>query len=188
MKDIKAILADVELEDDAKESIIKAVNENYKTVEEWKKKTDRISELETQNEALTEQVGNLEGDSEEVENLRKQVEDFKAAEEKRKTEETENAKRESFRTVFNAAIGDKEFANDIVRDSVFEKVYAKCSAETGVSAEDAIKALTDDADGVWKNPQQEAAKMPNPADISNKKSSSDDAKKTFADMIFSAGR
>lgn len=188
MKDIKAILAEVELGDEAKESIIKAVNENYRTIEEMDKKAKRIAELEEQNETLTEQVGNLKGDAEDVEKLREQVKTFEAAEKQRKADAEEAAKRDQFRAVFDAAIGEKEFANDVIHDAIFEKAYAKCTETTGLDAKQVIEDMTKDADGVWKNPQQEAHKMPNPADITNKKTSSDDAKKSFADMLFSANR
>lgn len=188
MKDIKAILADFELGDEAKESIIKAVNENYRTIEEMEKKANRIKELEEQNQALTEQVGNLEGDAEDIEKLREQVKTFEAAESKRKAEADEAAKREQFRAVFDAAVGDREFSNDIIRDSIFDKAYARCTETTGLDAKQVIDDMTKDAEGVWKNPQQDVRKMPNPSDISNKKPSTDDAKKTFADMLFSANR
>lgn len=188
MKDIKAILQGIELSDEDRQTIISEVSENYRSIVEMEKKSNRIKELEGQNEALTEQVGNLKGDGEEVEKLRKQVEDFKAEEAKRKADAEDAAKRDQFRVVFDAAIGDKEFANDIIRDSIFDKAYAKCTETTGLDAKQVIEDMTKDADGVWKNPQQETRKMPNPADISNKKPSSDDAKKTFANMLFSANR
>lgn len=188
VKDIKAILADVQLEDDAKESIIKAVNENYRSIEEVTKKANRITELEEQNKALTEQVGNLEGDGEELEKLRKQVQDFTEAENKRKAEEEEAGKRQQFRTVFDAAVGEKEFANDVVREAIFNKAYAQCIETTGLDAKKVIDDLTKDTDGIWKNPQQEAKKMPNPSDISNKKASSEEVKKSFAAQLFGSNK
>lgn len=188
MKDIKAILSAFELSDDDREAIIKEVGENYRSIVEMTKKTDRIKELEEQNQALTEQVGNLEGDGEEVEKLREQVKTFEEAEAQRKAEAEEAAKRDQFRAVFDAAVGEREFSNDIIRDSIFDKAYARCTETTGLDAKKVIEEMTKDAEGVWKNPQQDVRKMPNPSDISNKKPSADDAKKTFADMLFSANR
>lgn len=185
MKDIKAILSGFELSDEDREAIIKEVGENYRSIVEVTKKADRIKELEEQNNALTEQVGNLEGDGEEVEKLRQQVADFEAAEKERKAEAEETEKRNQFRTVFDAAIGDREFANDIIRDSIFNKAYATCSATTGLDAKHVIDEMTKDADGIWKNPQQEAHKMPDPAQISTKKATGEDAaKKQIADFLF----
>lgn len=185
MKDIKEILRDIELSDEDRQTIISEVGENYRTINEVNGKVDRIKELEEQNQALTEQVGNLEGDGEEVEKLRQQVRDFEAAEEKRKAEAEEAEKRSQFRTVFDAAIGEREFANDLIRDSVFNKAYATCSATAGLDAKRVIEDMTKDADGIWKNPQQEAKKMPNPADVSNAKTTNEDAaKKDIAKFLF----
>lgn len=185
MKDIKAILEKITLDDEAREEIIRAVNENYRTKEEVEKKARRITELEEQNQALTEQVGNLEGDGEELEKLRKQVQEFNAAEEQRKADEIENTKRASFRTVFDAAIGEKEFANDIIRDSVFEKAYSKCNEQAGLDAKDVIDQITKDTDGIWKNPQHDVKKMPGQEQISSKKNTGEDAaKREIANFLF----
>lgn len=190
MKDIKAILSEhgEALTDEARQAIISAVGENYRSVEEMTKKADRIKTLEEQNESLTEQVGKLEGDGEELEALRKQVEDFKAAEKTRKDAEKEQTKRNDFRTVFDAAVGENEFANDLIRETVFEKVYAQCSAKTGADAKSILDDTVRDMDGVFKNPQQDPRKMPSPDDISKKKPSEDEAKKSFAEMLFSTNR
>lgn len=185
MKDIKAILEGCEIPDEQRDTIIREVNENYKTIVEVGKKNDRIAELEEQNRALTEQVGNLEGDGEELEKLRKQVQEFTEAEDRRKADEAESAKREQFRIVFDAAIGDKEFANDLMRETVFEKVYAKCSDQTGASAKDIIEELTKDTDGIWKNPQTDVKKMP-ASDITGKKSNADEASKSMLHQLFNS--
>lgn len=187
MKDIKAILSEhgEALSDEARQAIISAVGENYRSVEEVAKKADRIKALEEQNESLTEQVGKLEGDGEELEALRKQVEDFKAAEKTRKDAEKEQAKRNDFRTVFDAAVGENEFANDLIRETVFEKVYAQCSAKTGADAKSILEDTVRDMDGVFKNPQQDPHKMPEPGDISTVKDTGEDAaRKTIADFMF----
>lgn len=185
MKDIKVILEAFELDDDMRNSIIEEVNANYRTIEETEKRRKRIEELEEQNKTLSDQVGKLEGDGEELEKLRKQVQDFTDAEEQRKADEAESAKRASFRTVFDAAVGDKEFANDIVRDSIFDKVYAKCNEQVGIKAEDVIKELTENADGIWKNPQNDVNKMPTPEQISSKKNTGEDAaKREIANFLF----
>lgn len=184
MKDIKAILSAFELSDDDREAIIKEVGENYRSIVEVDKKANRIKELEEQNAALTEQVGNLEGDGEEVEKLREQVKTFEAAEAQRKAEADEAAKRDQFRAVFDAAVGEREFSNDIIRDSIFDKAYARCTETTGLDAKKVIDDMTKDADGVWKNPQQDSRKMPNPADISNRKPSADEASRKMLHQIF----
>lgn len=185
MKDIKAILAGFELSDDDRNSIIAEVGENYRSIVEVEKKSNRIKELEEQNQTLTEQVGNLEGDGEELEKLRQQIQDFQDAEEARKAEAEEQEKRGQFKTVFDAAVGEREFANDVIREAIFDKAYVKCSATTGLDAKKVIEDMTKDADGIWKNPQQEVKKMPNPADVSNAKNTNEDAaKKDIAKFLF----
>lgn len=185
MKDIKAILAGFNLDDEVCEAIIREVGENYRSIVEVTKKTQRIEELETQNKALTEQVNNLEGEGEELENLRKQVSDFEAAEEKRKADEQEAAQRKSFEVLFNEALGDKEFTNDMTRDAIFEKAFKKCNETVGYKPEDAIEELTKDTDGIWKNPQNDVAKMPGQNDLSNNQDREvKDAKQTIKDFMF----
>ena len=187
MKDIKAILAEhgEGLTDDAVKAITDAVNANYKTINEYQKKTDRITQLETQNVELTEQVGNLKGDSEEVEKLRSQVESYKQADKDRKAQEEAQAKRDQFKQVFDAAVGDRTFANDLVKESVFERVYKTCSEDTGAGAKDTLEKLTNDMPGVWENPQTAPHKMPKAADIStNNNDSAAAAKKSLLSQLF----
>lgn len=167
MKDIKAILAGFNLTDEERETIIREVGENYRSVVEMTKKAQRIEELEGQNKALTEQVSNLEGEGEELEKLREQVNQFAEAEERRRANEEEASKRETFKARFNAAVGDREFTNDLIRDSIFEKTYAKCSGTIGYDPKEAIEELTKNTDGIWKNPQQDPNKMPSQNDLAN---------------------
>lgn len=167
MKDIKAILEGVELEDAARARIIEEVGENYRTINEVTGKARKIEELEKANgelteqiETLSEQVKGLEGDNEQITELQGRVAEFEKAEQDRKAEEEEARRRKEFEAVFDAAVGDKEFANDIMRESIFNKVYKACSATTGASAEAVLSETVKDMDGVWKNPQRDINNMP----------------------------
>lgn len=185
MRDIKAILSGFTLDDDTREAIIREVGENYRSVVEVTKKAQRIEELEQQNEALTEQVNNLEGDGEELEKLRKQISDFEAAEEKRKADETEAAKRDSFRKAFDNAVGDRSFTNDVIREAIFEKAYKECGDDVAAGVNEALERLTKDTDGIWTNPQRDAKRMPSQHEISgNQDHEVKDAKKTISDFMF----
>ena len=185
MKDIKAILEGITLTDEDREAIIREVGENYRSIVEVTKKAQRIEELETQNKALTEQVGNLEGDGEELESLRKQVSQFAEAEERRKANELEASKRNNFRVIFDAALGDRKFANEMIGETVFNRAYEECGENAAINAKDAIEKLTKDMDGIWQNPQKVKEKMPSQNDISNNKDheARDDAK-TIAGFMF----
>lgn len=187
MKDIKAILDGFDLPDETKQAIIRDVTANYRTIAEVEGKTQRIAELERQNETLTEQVGNLEGDGEELEALRKQVQEFTDSEAKRKAEEQEIAEREAFRALFNEAVGEREFVNDLMRDTVFEKAYGRCKGKTGASAKDAIEELTKDTHGIWVNPQTDPKRMPGQSEISNNKDHDKDSAERVI-LNFMAGR
>lgn len=167
MKDIKAILEGIEIEDEAKSRIIEEVNANYRTIKEMDGKKERIAELEKANEELSGQIKALEGDGEEIESLKVKIAEFEQAEKDRKAKEQEAQRRTEFEAVFNAAVGDKEFSNDLIRETVFNKVYAACSATTGASAETVLAETVKDMDGVWKNPQHDVNKMPNQQDVSS---------------------
>lgn len=185
MKDIKAILEGFTLTDEERESIIREVGENYRSVVEVTKKAQRIEELEKQNAALTEQVNNLEGDGEELEKLRKQVSDFEVAEEKRKADETEAAKRDSFRKAFDNAVGDRTFTNEVIREAIFEKAYKECGDDVAAGVTEALERLTKDTEGIWTNPQRDVKKMPSQNELSgNKDHEVKDAKKTISSFMF----
>ena len=185
MKDIKAILEGFTLTDAERETIIREVGENYRSIVEVTKKAQRIEELESQNKALTEQVGSLEGHTEELETLRSTISEFQAAEERRKANETEAAKRDSFRVLFDSALEGKEFTNGMIHDSVFEKAYERCAESAGYDVKEAIKNITDNMDGIWKNPQQDARKMPTQSDISgNKDHEAKSDRQTIANFMF----
>lgn len=182
MKDIKEILKDHGVED--VDAIAKEVIENYRSIAEVNKKDERIKDLEGQNQTMTEQIKELEGSSEMIESLKKQVTDFQEAEKARKEAEKESAKRDSFLESFNAAVGDKEFSNSLMRESVFEKAYKMCGEQSGMGAKEAIESLTKDMDGVWINPQKAAHKMPSPGQIDSKQQDEAAEKKDFARMLF----
>lgn len=169
MKDIKAILEGITLTDEEREGIIREVGENYRTVVEVTKKAQRIEELESQNRALTEQVGAIEGKDEELKTLRETIDAFEKQEEQRKANELESAKRDTFRAAFDATIGDRAFANDMIRETIFERAYKECGDNLDMNVKDAIDSLTKDVDGIWKNPQRDIEKMPDQNGLSNNK-------------------
>lgn len=179
MKDIEAILAENGIPEDKREAVAKAVRENYRTIAEVTKKAERISELETANAELASKVGELEGEGEKLDELRKQVAEYRQAEEERKAKAAEDAKRDSFRALFENALDGREFANSIVRDAVFENAYAQCQT-VGTGVREAIDAAVGDSDGVWMNPQTNAKKMPSASDVSKRKTDASEAKRSFA--------
>lgn len=188
MKDIKAILKDNGIEDDQVEKIAKDVIENYRSIDEVNRKASRIKELETEIESLQEKVKNSETDSETIESLKNQVAEFEQREQDRQNKEKEEAARNSFRETFNAAVGDKKFANDLMRETVFEKAYSMCGETSGLGAKDALEKITQNLQGVWINPQHDPAKMPGAKDVDDKTEEIATTKKAFAKQLFGGSR
>ena len=107
---------------------------------------------------------------------------MKDAEEKRKADEAEAANRASFAQRFDEALEGREFANSIVRDAVFEKAYAHCTANAGADAKAAIEDAVKGVDNVWVNPQQDPRKMPNGEDMKTSRKSAEE--KNFLNALF----
>lgn len=188
MKDIRSILAEHEIPEDVAKAIETEVKANYKTVKEFAKKTDRIAELEAANADLAEAAGKVEGSTQEIEQLRKKVKDFEDAETARVAAEAEAKRRADFTETFNAALGDRKFANSIIEESVFEKAFRHCTENTGASAKDAIDAAVKDIDNVWVNPQNDPRRMPTAQDISTRQASEETVKRSFADALFGTSK
>lgn len=143
---------------------------DYRSIEEMERKNEavrqrdeRISELEGQVESLGAKAAELESAGDEkVAELQRQVEEFKRADEERKAAEAESRSRAAFEGEFERAVGGREFANGLVRESVLEKAYRTRSENPAMAVEDILKGIVGDQGGVWKNPQQDPARMPKP--------------------------
>lgn len=184
MKDIRAILEEAGLDQDKIDATAKEVLENYKSINEVEAKTEKIKELEKETSELREQIENAQGSEEEIQRLKETVEEYKAAEEKRNADEKEKANRDSFSAVFEASLDGKEFANDLLKETVFEKVYGMCKEASGLGAKEAIESVTKDIPGVWVNPQTDPRKMPSPQDLQVKNDSLVESKKGLANLLF----
>lgn len=184
MKDIKAILADHDVTGEAAEAIAAEVKANYKTVAEWTKKVERISELEQANADLADKASKVEGSTAEVEALKEQLEAMKKADADRKAAEAEQAKREEFRKTFDEAVGDRKFANGIIEASVFETAYKACRDNAGVGAKDALEEALSGHDNVWLNPQRDPHSMPSDEVMRTGRKSAEQQKRAFANALF----
>lgn len=183
MKDIKAILETYEIDADLQKSIEKEVLENYRTIKELEKKENRINELTEQLDNLKTEIEATKENGAKIEELQGLIANYEKEEKARAEAEQEKAKRDSFREVFNAQLGERQFINDLMRDTVFEKAYSMCSENKGIGAGDAITAVTKDIEGVWVNPQHDVKKMPG-TDLREKTPSKDETKKNFAKTLF----
>ena len=154
------ILAAAGIESEAAGAIEKQLLEHYRTREEAEKKAARIKELEDEGEALRAEVAKL-SDTTETEELRNLVKELQGREETRKAQDAEAAARAEFRKAFDAAVGKRKFANERTEKSVFEDAFAAHMQNPDMKPEDIVNSLTD-ADGIFANPQQDAARIPLP--------------------------
>lgn len=166
MKNIKDIIGELDIElDEAKlGELEKAVLENYRTVAEVDNKQSRISELEQQlataNEALEAAKNADVSNADEVQAMREKIAAYEAADEERKAQTEEEKARQEFEERFRSAVGDKKFANDIVRSAVSDKAYAVAKANPDMDLSAILGGIVGDSYGVWLNPQQDVKKMP----------------------------
>ena len=186
--DIKEILSGYNLTENEVDQIVKAVYGNYRSIKELEKKDQRIQEL-------TDQVGDLSAKVDEaaeagakVDELQEVVKQFEEKEQQRRAAAEEQARRDSFAVTFNAEVGERKFANDLIRDTVFEKVYTLCQNETGTGVKDALNSVTENVVGVWISPQTDPSKMPG-ADFGNNNKNDNAArtKRDFARKLFGSG-
>lgn len=166
MKNIKDIIGELGIElDEAKlGDLEKAVLENYRTVAEVENKQSRISELEQQlataNEALEAAKNADVSNADEVQAMRDKIAAYEKADEERKAQTEEEKARQEFDEKFVKTVGDKQFANDIVRGAVADKAYAIAKANPDMDVAAILGGIVGDAEGVWQNPQQTVKKMP----------------------------
>lgn len=185
--DIKEILEGYGLTDEQVSTISAKVVENYRSIAEVTKKDKRIEELTDQVDDLNQKIEEAAESGQKVDELQAVVDEFRAKEEERKQAAEEQARRDSFTAVFDSAIGDREFANDLMRETVFEKAYSMCQGDAGIGAKDAIESVTKDVEGVWVNPQHDPKRMPG-ADLTGNQQTKATSKRAFANLLFGSGQ
>lgn len=175
MKNLKTILAEHNIEANDYEAVEKDVLANYVTRAEFDQKTAKAKDAD----ALTAKITDLEADKvslqkvidaygeskpEDVaqiktdyEALKKQMADKDAADEKAKADQ-------SFAEAMTEAVGDKKFANDLVKTATFAKVQDLHEANPAKGLADLLTEVTKDVDGIWVNPQQEVKPVPKPGE------------------------
>ena len=183
MKDIKTALKENGItEGEVYDNLVACVRENYRTIAEWTKLKGENADLKQANADLADKAAKVDGDSQAHEELKRELQAMKDAEEKRKADEAEAANRASFAQRFDEALEGREFSNSIVRDAVFEKAYAHCAANAGADAKAAIEDAVKGVDNVWVNPQQDPRRMPNGENMKTSRKSADE--RNFLNALF----
>jgi hypothetical protein len=126
MKNIETILSEngVELTDEQKKAISKAVGENYKTVADWQKQHDKVQTLEEQLSSTKEALSKFDGVD--ADGLNNQIAALKADLEKKDAE-------------YQTQIADRDF-NDMLKDSIASVNGRNAKAITALLDVDALKA------------------------------------------------
>lgn len=166
MENIRDILANagVELEAEKLAEVERAVLANYRTKAELDGKSAKLAEVEKQladaNAAIETAKQTDTANAAEVEKMREQLAAYAKADEERKAATQKQAARAEFEERFAATVGDKAFANDIVKNAVTEKAFALSQSNPDMKLDDVLSAVVGDTAGVWSNPQQDVKKMP----------------------------
>lgn len=194
MKNWKDILTEhgIEVPEDKQAEVDKAIVANYKTVSEFTDKTSKLTELQaqvtelqgdkTKLQAIADSIG--ETDPEKLKAISdgyaKLQADIKAR------DEAENAKSaaEKFAEAMRAAVGDKKFANDLVKQAVYAKVKEMHESDQAKGLSDLLNEATKDVSGVWANGHVEPNVIPKPqAGTENKTYTREEIKKMSPDEI-----
>lgn len=166
MENIMQILTDLEIEvpDEKRDALNKAVAENYKTVAEVNAKAEKIAALEKSldeaNAAIEAAKGADATNADEIAKMQERIKAYEDAEAERASEAAEAEKRGAFDADFEKALDGRKFASEITRAAVADKVYGIAANNPDMQVSEIIKSVIGD-DDVFANPQQDVKKMPN---------------------------
>ncbi len=126
MKNFETILSEngVELTDEQKTAISKAMGENYKTIADWQKQHDKVQALETQLSSTKEALAKFDGVD--ADGLNSQIATLKADLERRDAE-------------YQAQIADRDFS-DMLKDAIASVKGKNAKAITALLDVEALKA------------------------------------------------
>lgn len=108
-----------------------------------------------------ETIATLEANKGDMDALQAELDKYKQADEARQKAEQEAAEQKALEDRFNTVVDGKEFANSLVRNGTLAEFSRALNdpANTGKGDKELFDALTKDAAGIWKNPQQEPVKI-----------------------------
>ena len=149
MKNIETILSEagIEIPEDKKETINKAVLENYKTIAEYNKVTGKRDEYK---KSLDEVQGKLEDFKDvDLDDIQGQIKTLTGDLQAEKDARAEDARKNALEKNADSFLTDKTFVNDLTRDSIRRNLIEELDKDTakGKSVEDIFKALTSDEEG-----------------------------------------
>lgn len=127
--------------------------------------SDQVKELESLRTQLAEKdqtIANLEKASGDAEKVQAELDKYKQAEAERKKAEKEAETDQILTAAAEQALEGKEFINDYTRAHFVAELKKAIAdpANKGKSPAKLFESMTKDADGIFKNPQQEPLKIP----------------------------
>lgn len=156
MKNITSILTEAGIEiDETKMAEINAeVAKNYKTIAEVDKMKAKLDTALTEKADLEEKINGLQGDSAELEELRKKVTEFNEKEAARQEDERKAAELTARRNRFATLNGDKQYLNEGTENWIFSKFEAAIADQANAGKSDAeIYAEITKDQNIFVNPQ-----------------------------------
>ena len=148
-EDIKTIFSDA-----TDEQIDKLLDINSADIGRAKRNTEeletKLSKAENDLKTALVDAGELQKIRNEVDTLQKTIEDYKAAEEKRKSDAAAAAVHAEIVTRFDNVLGERKFAHEYIRSGVladFERALGDI-ANSGKSDSEIFAQLTEDGQGV----------------------------------------
>lgn len=120
-----------------------------------------IARLKAQLAEKDQTIANLESASGDAEKVKAELEKYKQAEEERRKAEREAQADQILTAAAEQALEGKEFINDYTRAHFISELKKAIAdpANKGKSPVKLFEAMTKDADGIFKNPQQEPLKI-----------------------------
>ena len=112
--------------------------------------------------AAKDTIATLESNKGDTEALQAELDKYKQADEARQKAEQEAAAHAALVERFGKVKGDREFSSEYAENGLLEAFNKAISdpANTGKGDKELFDALTKDAAGLFKNPQQEPVKVP----------------------------
>lgn len=119
-----------------------------------KKERDKAKEAADTIKQLQDRMGDVDG-------MKAKLEEYQKADEARQKAEQEAAAHAALVERFNGVKGDREFSSQFAESGLLEAFNKAISdpANTGKGDKELFEALTKDAAGLFKNPQQETVKV-----------------------------
>ena len=107
-------------------------------------------------------IATLEANKGDTDALQAELDKYKQADEARQKAEQEVAAHAALVERFGKVKGDREFSSKFAEAGLLDEFNKAISdpANTGKGDKELFDALTKDAAGIWKNPQQEPVKVP----------------------------